>query len=178
MHGHIGEIGVFNGTTSAFFGKILQIFEPHSLSLVHGFDWFKGNFPSKKEDSDKSLKGGSKGSYNDLIEILKSQGLDKRVIIHNQNITKIDNFFKINKNKGIYFKLVYMDCGFYDVSRPAIESVWKRLVPGGIMIFDQLYHSLAPGESKAKHELLNSFKAYKLDFSWMPTAFVIKDFEK
>ena len=44
-----------------------------------------------------------------------------------------------------------------------------------IIIFDQLYHALAPGETKAKNELLSEYKSYKLDFSWMPTAYIVKE---
>lgn len=174
LHGHIGEIGVYNGTTSIFFGKLLEIFEPHSLTLVHGFDWFKGNRPTR-HDSDKQIKNGSKGNYKYLIDNIKMQKLDKRIKIHKIDLKKINEFFKKNENRAIYFKLVYFDCGIYDVVKPAIRNIWKRVVPGGIIILDQLYHSLAPGETKAKNELLSEYKSYKLDFSWMPTAYIVKE---
>lgn len=39
--GHIAEVGTFKGTSLLWFAKLLQIFEPNSLTQVHGFDWFK-----------------------------------------------------------------------------------------------------------------------------------------
>ena len=40
--GHIAEIGVYKGAGSLFFAKLTKLFEPESLTLVHGFDWFQG----------------------------------------------------------------------------------------------------------------------------------------
>mgnify|MGYP003978240905 CR=1 FL=1 len=126
-------------------------------------------------DSDKQKKNGSKGNYKYLIDNIMMQKLDKRIKIHKIDLKKINEFFKKKENRAIYFKLVYFDCGIYDVVKPAIRNIWKRVVPGGIIIFDQLYHALAPGETKAKNELLSEYKSYKLDFSWMPTAYIVKE---
>lgn len=40
--GHIAEVGVWKASSLLFFAKLTQIFEPESLTLVHGFDWYKG----------------------------------------------------------------------------------------------------------------------------------------
>src|SRR5258705_13466512 len=40
--GHVAEIGVYKGAGSLFFAKLMKLFEPESLTLVHGFDWFQG----------------------------------------------------------------------------------------------------------------------------------------
>src|SRR4051794_20783813 len=39
--GHIAEVGVFRGATSMFLAKFPLLYEPHSFTQVHGFDWFK-----------------------------------------------------------------------------------------------------------------------------------------
>src|SRR5438270_5666303 len=51
LAGHIAEVGVFRGSSTLLFAKLTQLFEPESLTQVHGFDWFKGNQPSSGETS-------------------------------------------------------------------------------------------------------------------------------
>ena len=60
------------------------------------------------------------------------------------------------------------------MTKSAIKSLWKRLVPGGILVFDQLYFELAPGETRAKNELLSKLQAKRIPNSWMPNAYIIK----
>ena len=50
LAGHIAEVGIYKGGSFLFFSKLVQIFENNTFTQVHGFDWFKGNAPSKHED--------------------------------------------------------------------------------------------------------------------------------
>ena len=47
--GHIAEVGVALGSGSLLFAKLVKLFEPASLTLVHGFDWFKGAKVTEEE---------------------------------------------------------------------------------------------------------------------------------
>ncbi|MEE4244678.1 MAG: hypothetical protein V2I33_04660, partial [Kangiellaceae bacterium] len=47
--GHIAELGVYKGAGSLMFAKLSQIFEPNTLTQVHGFDWFAGADPADDE---------------------------------------------------------------------------------------------------------------------------------
>jgi len=93
--GHIAEVGTFMGTCSLFFAKLIKIFEPSSLTLVHGFDWFKG---AKTTNEEKYVENGEcQVDYNKVMQLIKSQGLENIVHIHNLNITKeLGTFFKEN----------------------------------------------------------------------------------
>ena len=82
VSGHIAEVGVYKGATSIFFAKLHNIFEPMSLTMVHGFDWFKGNMPNENE-SKLMPAGGYRASYNDLIKLIDIQGLGNVLKIHN-----------------------------------------------------------------------------------------------
>ena len=42
LNGHIADCGMWRGSTFMYFCKLAEIFEPHSYTLVHGFDWFEG----------------------------------------------------------------------------------------------------------------------------------------
>ena len=38
---HIAEVGTVRGASLVFFGKLIRLFEPHSDTQAHGFDWFE-----------------------------------------------------------------------------------------------------------------------------------------
>lgn len=171
ISGHIGEVGVFRGAGSILFGKLVQMFEPNSLTMVHGFDWFKGI----EEETDASLQipGGDSSNENILRELIHLQDLGGTIKIHNLDARKdFPAFFE--KYPHLRFKLIFLDSGTYNVTRASIEALWPRLNIGGIMIFDQYNNEVAPGETKAIHELLPNEKIETLQNSWMPSSFIIK----
>lgn len=172
LSGHIAEVGVYKGAGSIFFAKLINIFEPMSLTMVHGFDWFKGNMPN--EDESKLMPiGGYRASYTDLITLIDLQGLTNTLKIHNLDAAKeLGNFFLDNRH--LVFKLVFLDAGLYGVVKHSIEHFIDRIVPGGILIFDQFAHELAPGETAAIMELLGDQRIERLSWSWMPNAYIVK----
>jgi predicted O-methyltransferase YrrM len=169
--GHIAEVGVFKGAGSLFFAKMTQIFEPSSLTLVHGFDWFKG---AKTTEEEKYVVDGEcLGDYNQIVKLIRAQGLDSIVHIHNLDVTKdLDSFFQ--ENAHMQFKLVFLDCGTYDVVSSSLKHFWPRLISGGIMIFDHFSHEFAPGETRAIKEFMPDAKIKSFPFGWMPAAYIVK----
>jgi Methyltransferase domain len=170
--GHIAECGVYKGAGTLMFAKLAQIFEPESLTLVHGFDWFQGNEPTFEEPN--VLKGSYFESYERVKELVSAQGLDHLVHLHKLDLTKdLNKFFQ--DNNSIQFKLVFLDAGIYDIVKHCIENLWPRITPGGILVFDQFNHELAPGESRAIKELLPTAKIKTFPWGWMPTAYIVKE---
>lgn len=169
--GHIAEVGVFKAAASLFFAKLVRIFEPSSLTLVHGFDWFKG---ARITEEEKYVKNGEcQVDYDLIMQLIKSQGYENSVHIHNFDITKdLEGFFE--KNPHLQFKLIFLDCGVYDVVSASIKHFWPRMTSGGIMIFDHYSHEFAPGEMRAIREYLPEEKIRAFPFGWMPAAYVIK----
>jgi predicted O-methyltransferase YrrM len=139
--GHIAEIGVFKGAGSLFFAKLLRLFEPETLTLVHGFDWFQG---AKVTAEEKFVKDGEcTEHYERLARLIAAQELDTIVHIYNLDITRdLERFFCENSHQ---FKLIFVDCGTYDVVASTIKHFWPRLTAGGIMMFDHFNHEVAPG---------------------------------
>ena len=170
--GHLADVGIYKGGSSLLFAKLIKIFESESNVLCHGFDWFKGQL-NGENDSKLTSTGGYWADEDKLNKIVKYQNLNNILKIHNLNlITEIDNFFECNSH--IRFKLVNMDCGKYDVVKSCIRQFWDRLNKGGVMIFDQYSHELAPGETKAIHEELPDIEIKSFRNSWTPTAYAIK----
>lgn len=169
--GHIAEIGVYKGAGSLLFAKLIQIFESESLTMVHGFDHFKGT----DSDTDSSLQivGGNLSDEGMLREIVDLQKLDHIVKIHNMDATK-DWAGVFEKYPHLRFKLIFLDSGTYSVTLASIEALWPRLNIGGIMVFDQYSNEVAPGETKAIHELLPNEKIQTIPNSWMPNSYILK----
>jgi hypothetical protein len=169
--GHIAEIGVFKGAGTLFFAKLAKIFEPESLTLVHGFDWFKGAKTTQEEKY--VLDGECMEDYSKVMRLIKCQGLDNIIHIHNLDVTKdLNDFFE--RNTHLQFKLVFLDCGIYDVVSSSLKHFWPRLTNGGIMLFDHFNHEFAPGETRAIKEFMPDAKIRTFQYGWMPTAYVVK----
>ncbi|WP_319543117.1 class I SAM-dependent methyltransferase [uncultured Pseudodesulfovibrio sp.] len=171
--GHVAEVGVYKGAGSILFAKLIKIHESESLTQVHGFDWFKGTGPSGEQDSSMVPEGGYKESYEFVQKLIELQKLDNIVRLHNLDVrAELAPFFQ--QNQHLQFKLVFLDAGMYDVMQACIPLFWERLTPGGIMVFDQFNHELAPGETLSIRELLPGAKVRTIRNAWMPNAFVIK----
>ena len=170
--GHIAEVGVFRGAVSFFFAKLSLLYEPQSLTQVHGFDWFRE--PTQEELSSIPLGLKYYEPYQRITELIGVQGLQNHIHIHRLNVlTELHGFFL--RYNHLQFKLVFLDIGEYDQVSACIREFWPRLSNGGIMIFDQYNNEVAPGETKAVKELLPSDAVIRtFPFGFMPTAYVIK----
>ncbi len=169
--GHIAELGVYKGAGSIFFAKLIQMFEPHSLTLVHGFDWFKG--AEVTEEERHVSNGECQEDYERIAKLIELQELDNIVHLHNLDIRNdLEVFFR--NNSHLQFKLIFFDCGIYDVVKAGLTHFWPRLTPGGIVVFDHFNHEFAPGETRAVKELLPDKEIKAFPFGWMPTAYVVK----
>ena len=169
--GHIAEIGVYKGAGSLFFAKLTKLFEPESLTLVHGFDWFQG---ARVTEEEKYVEEGAcREDYARVMQLIRAQGLQNIVHIHVLDLTKdLDRFF--NENSHLQFKLIFVDAGLYDIVSSTLKHFWPRLTSSGIMVFDHFNHEVAPGETRAIKEFMPDAKIKTFAFGWMPTAYVVK----
>ena len=169
--GHIAEIGVYKGAGSLFFAKLMKLFEPESLTLVHGFDWFEG---ARITEEERFVEDGEcREDYERVMDLIRIQGMDNTVLIHRLDVTRdLKQFF--DENQHLQFKLIFADCGIYEVVRATLVHFWPRLTSGGLMIFDQFNHEVAPGETRAIKEFMPDAKLRTFPFGWMPTMYVEK----
>jgi hypothetical protein len=170
--GHVAECGVYKGAGTLLFAKLAQIFEPESLTLVHGFDWFQGNEPTPEEPN--VMKGSYFESYERVSSLIRAQRLEHVAHLHKLDLTRdLTAFFQ--KHASMHFKLVFLDAGIYGIVKHCIENFWPRITPGGMLVLDQFNHELAPGESRAIKELLPEAKIRTFTWGWMPTAYIVKE---
>ena len=169
--GHMAEVGVFRGAVSLFLAKLTLLYEPHTFTQVHGFDWFR-------EPRPEELSGESAPQYYEPYERIRAlidvQGLQRYVLLHRLNVvTELEAFFK--QHPHLQFKLVFLDAGEYDIVARCLREFWPRLATGGVVIFDQFNHEVATGETQAVRELLPPECVIRaFPHGWMPTAYVVK----
>jgi hypothetical protein len=152
--GHIAEAGMWKGT------------------CTHGFDWFQGARADGK-DAEIVYPGAYQSSVDWVRKLVNVQGLDDVVRIHDMDLAKdLPAFFESYPH--LQFKLVFLDCGYYDVVRECIREFWPRMTPGGVLILDNLNHETAPGETRAVREMLPDRPIRTFGFAFQPTAYIIK----
>lgn len=190
LAGHIAEVGVWKASSLLYFAKLTQIFEPESLTLVHGFDWFKGTLLgpdemtdrvqslwkqslSTEEESRPRTKEEAEEIYRMIKKLIAIQNLDHIAHLHKLDVTKeLDWFF--GEHPHIQFKLVFLDVGSYEVTKACLPHFWPRLNVGGVLILDEFNYEIAPGETRAVREFLPGIPIHTYTFTNRPSAYIVK----
>jgi hypothetical protein len=169
--GHIADVASHKGRSLLTFAKMVKLFEPHSFTEVHGFEWFKGMKPGKEDHA--SRKGKYVGEHGRLQKLIELQGFDQYTFIHNVDLTKdLPKFFK--GRPDLRFKLVYIDCAVAKVMESSLTYFWPRLVHGGILIMDHYSHSISPQESTITDRFIGDRVVRQIPITRLPTAYVVK----
>jgi len=189
LAGHIAEIGVWKASCLLYFAKLIQIFEPEAITLVHGFDWYKGlicdedtmdgvqklwkTSSTSEEENRLRTDEDAEEMYRKIKKLISIQNLDHIVHLHKLDVTReLDGFFK--KNPHIQFKIVFLDAGTYEVTKACLPHFWPRLNSGGVLILDQFNNEIAPGETRAVREFLPDIPIYTYEFTNHPSAYIFK----
>lgn len=148
IKGDIVEIGVWRGGTAALLSKALQ-----KISLnekVYLFDTFKGVVKASQYDT--IYRGGEHSDTTPLIveKLLKKLNLNNFKIFEGIFPNEI-NFEKLNLKLKI--KLVHIDVDTYQSAKDCFLYVWKYVVRGGIVIFDDYGFYGCEGVTKFVNEL-------------------------
>lgn len=170
--GHMAEVGVYRGAASLFLAKLSLLYEPHTTTQLHGFDWFRE--PTARDLEMTRQQYQYYEPYERIRDLVAVQGLQRYVLLHRMNvITELENFF--SEHPHLQFKLVFLDAGEYDIVARCLREFWPRLTNGGVVIFDQFNHEVAPGETKAVKDLLPADAVIRtFPHGGMPTAYVVK----
>ena len=161
--GDIAEFGVSGGVSLMAFTRLLNIYEigfdHKEKKSIYGFDSFSGLPDLNELDTSKFSKNSEMrvGGFEDKVGY---KYLLKFINIFD-NVHLVKGFFSdslpvfIKENPSIAFSLVHIDCDLYDSTIDALTNVWDRVVPGGIIVFDELFHKDFPGETEAFKEFFH-----------------------
>tara|TARA_Y100000389_G_scaffold37788_1_gene32098 strand:+ start:8289 stop:8981 length:693 start_codon:yes stop_codon:yes gene_type:complete len=170
--GDIVEFGVFKGSGLALWMKLKNLYEPHSLMKIIGFDYFDA------QNLLNDLNGDNKKIMNYVVDRvdhvdLKKETIDKKlsninsnsyILIKGEAVQQCSIYY--NKNQGARIKLLYMDLDLGEPTYEILKILWEKVVKDGIIVFDEYgYHRFDESngvdkflkDMKGKYEIFNTF---------------------
>lgn len=148
LDGEIWECGVFKGGTARLLAAIIAA---HGSRVLRLFDTFEGS-PAIDSDYDVGYPKRDITSAAELAEISESSvrqrlsGFDF-VAFHPGLMPA--SFVGLEASR---IALAHVDVDLYQGVRGCCEYIYPRLVPGGIMIFDDYGYASCPGARRAVDE--------------------------
>lgn len=163
--GAVFDVGTWRGQTAVVCENLRAIFEPlHFNRRIVCFDTFEGY--KGFSDKDKATSLHSDGTYalsgDDYVEFLRQllvmhekcnamgHNSGKHKVIKGDCRETIPRFFADNPSE--YVALAFFDVNSYDPTLQAFESIWAKLVPGGVVAFWQLTRNTIPAEARVYAE--------------------------
>ena len=143
LPGSIVEIGVQNGQGLMSFAHLSSILEPNNVQRrLYGFDTFggvDGKMVGAKTYLEKAI-----GLFDEDRPLGQVQ---KVHLITGAAEVTIPAF--LADNPHLMLSLLYLDSTSAAPTKAALDLLYPRLVPGGMLVFDQLNFPNHPAESEA-----------------------------
>lgn len=146
--GDITEIGVWRGGSGALLAYGMKLSPTKEAGKVYLCDTFQGVPKAGAEDT--CYTGGEHSDTNlEMVEeLLKNCGVENVEIV--VGIFPDDCYARF-KNK--IFRLVHIDVDVYESAKGVFNFVWDKMVPGGMVIFDDYGFDTTVGVTKLCKEL-------------------------
>ena len=154
--------------------NLRSIHEPFNKQRkIIGFDTFSGY--TNMSAIDKESEVWQKNSYDtdiDYVDYLKKlinvhEGCNvlghlqgKHELVVGDATKTVPQYF--NEHPETLVAFAFFDIGIYEPTKVALEYVVKNMVPGGVILMDELTWSEAPGEAIAFKEIFQGIK-YKIE---------------
>jgi hypothetical protein len=160
LPGDVAEFGVAGGVSFLAFARCLRVmergFDKKERRKLYGFDSFEGLPPLAEQDKapaakDVHMKQGGfhvPAWYEPLFQFVAEE--PSCVLVKGWFDQTLPPFLAANPHTS--FALIHIDCDLYESTKVVLEQLWDRLVPGGIVLFDELFHKDYPGETLAFRE--------------------------
>ena len=164
--GDIFEFGVFKGASVALWLKLINMYEPNSITKVVGFDYFN------TDDLLNNLDGLNKTMMINVANRVNNDNLTLENVKNRLNLSKLF----VKENPGVKIKLLYMDL---DVGEPTYEiliTLWDKVCLNGIIVFDEYaYHKWdeSIGVDKFLRTIKGKYEQYSTNMI-SPTLFIKK----
>lgn len=165
IHGSILEFGVYMGTGLFSFASFSAILEPYNYQRrIIGFDTFTG-FPEISEldmaspdnRPDFLKPGGFSVAENqheqlqeaiDIFDLNRPLGHVNKIELVQGDVTHTVPDY-VQRNPHLLVSLLYLDLDLYEPTKLVLEQLYERVVPGGIIAFDEINNPRWPGETMA-----------------------------
>jgi hypothetical protein len=189
MPGDIVELGVYRGTSLMSWANFLEIRNMGDRQKkVVGFDNFMGLGALAPEDgAEVADVGKTAGGYasedfeaplKDAIRIFDADRFipyKARVHLVKGDIEETIPRYTA-ENPGMRICLLHFDADLYRPTLVGLEHLWPRVVPGGVVAFDEYGIPPWEGESKAVDEFFaeRSVQIRRFDWCSNPGGYIIK----
>ena len=138
--------------------KLLLIWDPHGSKVVHGFDSFEGLTEFHEQDMQAVRQEGAyKGNRAELERMMALYRTDGLVRLHAGYIEETLPSF-LDENPAQSFSLIICDTDLYQSTKTILDNAHARLMPGGLIVFDEWNDATYPGEGRAANEFLAANK--------------------
>ena len=154
--GDVAEFGTWRGATLMLLTKMLRIFSPNGPKVVHCFDTFEGLQAFTPEDGKATTDTGLyRGDLDTIRAITELYDLGDDVEFH-QGLIEDTLPALLEARPELMFSFVYCDTDLYQSTATVLEHITARLMPGGLIVFDEWNYANYPGEGIAVNEYLGS----------------------
>lgn len=155
IEGDIVECGVSLGHGALLFTLFSDyIGKPR---IYYGFDSFEG-FPDpveKDEVTPITGKGFWANPPDTVLKVLRDGRLDENIIRNRIHLVKGWFNETLPKYEG-RIALLHLDCDLYVSYKLSLETLYDKVEPGGVIMFDEYGDSRWPGASKAIDEFFRN----------------------
>ena len=164
--GIIVEFGTWWGQNLILFENLRAIYEPFNQSRrVIGFDTFVGypEISSKDRPSETIKVGGYRvaENYREYLEALIDfheknnvlAAIKKHALVQGDVTETAPAYFA--ENDDVVIALAYFDMALYEPTKAALEAIKPHLMPGSVIMLDELNNRDYPGETRAFKECFN-----------------------
>jgi hypothetical protein len=174
--GAIVEFGTWWGQNLVLFENLRAIHEPFNKQrTIVGFDTFSGYTAASAQDKDSRVweehSYSTPKGYRDYLAKLLEVHEGNNVLGHVRNRHQLVEgdvektapaYFE--EHPGIVVALAYFDMGLYRPTRAALAAIKPHLLPGSVILLDELTWAESPGEAIAFKEAFGG-SAYLIEKS-------------
>lgn len=159
--GDIVECGVYKGASLLSFARFLETFCPGDRTRrVIGFDHFQGLVTRNEKDGTDARVGNTEQGWNpaafrDTLFELADAFVADSFVPGRARIELVDGDVRetaqayVEANPGMRISLLHLDVDLYEPTLAALEAFWPRILPGGILLLDEVAIREWPGEMLA-----------------------------
>ena len=160
LTGDIYVFGVWLWQDIVVFESMRAMLEPYNASRkIIGFDTFEGYESISEHDARSdviaddgyAVKAGYKDFLEELLAYHRSENSMGHAVTHTLiegDVTKTAQDY-VEHHPESMVALAYFDMALYQPTLAALNSISDRLVPGGVIVMDELNDPRYPGETLA-----------------------------
>jgi hypothetical protein len=165
--------------------KILDLYEPHTIKKVMGFDFFNPSFVDtlEKDVDRETMQQVFSRDPNLILDDVSLEGISAKIEkagINNSRYELVAGDVCVTTKQivearpGFRISVLYLDMDLDEPTYEALNNLWDRVVPGGIVVFDEhAYHAWSEADAVDRFVKEHNVQLHRTDIK-APTAYIIK----